>query len=578
MVIWRDADEAGMRARDKIIEKLSGLGVTEITVLDVSDKPAKWDAADAEAGGWGEAEVRKFVRTSSAPAVRPVTEEAEKPVIKVVAGELSAIATLAEQAVVDAGVQIYCRDSNLVRPVVEEIHLAKGRRASAAQLAPVDPIYLHDILCRVILWGKFYVGTGFVRIDPPKDVAATILARFGEWLFPPVVGITTTPTLREDGTILEEPGYDSETRLFLSAPPTMPPIAAEPTREDAELALALLRGLLGEFPFTSDLSESVALSMLITPVVRGAFSVTPMHVANAPAAASGKSFLIDLAAVIASGQPCPVIAAGRDEEETEKRLGAALLTGQALINIDNVNGGLGGDALCQAVERPVMQIRVLGKSKLVRITARGTTLFATGNNIVMSGDMNRRAIVCTLDSALERPELRQFAGDPIAQVLADRGKYVAACLTLVRAYIVAGRPNLADRLASFEDLSDNVRSALMWLGCDDPVLTMETARADDPDLDRLANVLAAWGDDIGTGTDCRRTVAQVLAAIEERDQVPSGNDDGSDRPYRYQALRDAIFAVGYRGRVDARSIGNFLRRNKMRIVAGLRFDNRADKS
>ena len=33
-------------------------------------------------------------------------------------------------------------------------------------------------------------------------------------------------------------------------------------------------------------------------------------------------------AAIALGQPCPVMAAGRSEEETEKRLGAALLAGQ----------------------------------------------------------------------------------------------------------------------------------------------------------------------------------------------------------------------------------------------------------
>lgn len=329
--------------------------------------------------------------------VRLVTEEAEKPVIKVIGGELSAIATQAEQAIIEAGIPIYRRDADLVRPVVEEVDAAHGRRAYAAQLARVDPIYLRDILCCNIQWLKYYVRTEkWVPTDPPKDVAATILARFGEWSFPPVAGLITTPTLRPDGTILDKPGYDPVTRLILVSPLTMPRIATEPTREDAKLALALLQELLEEFPLTNGASESVALSILITPIVRGAFSVAPMHVARSPASASGKSFLMDVAATIASGQPCPVMAAGRNEEETEKRLGAALLTGQSMICIDNVNGGLGGDALCQAVERPVVEIRVLGKSKLVRITARGTTLFATGNNLVLLGDMNRRAIVSTL--------------------------------------------------------------------------------------------------------------------------------------------------------------------------------------
>lgn len=513
--------------------------------------------------------------------VRLVTEEAEKPAIQIKAGKLSAMASQAEHAVIDAGSPIHCRDDKLVRPVVEEVDAAHGRRAKIVQLAQVDPIYLRDILCREIQWQKYYARKEiWVPSDPPMDVAKTILARYGEWQFLPVAGVITTQTLRPNGTILDKPGYDPATRLILVSPPAMPPIAIKPTREDAELSLVVLRDLIEEFPTTDKASESVALSMLITPIVRGAFTVAPMHVARAPSAGSGKSFLIDVSSTISSGQPCPVIAAGRNEEETEKRLGSALLTGQSMICIDNVNGGLGGDALCQAVERPVVQIRILGKSKLVRITARGTTFFATGNNLVLLGDMNRRVIVCTLDPLLERPELRKFSGNPVIRVLDDRGKYVAACLTIVRAYIVAGQPNLADKLASFEGWSDTVRSALMWLGCDDPVMTMESARAEDPELDRLASVLSAWAEAFGTGAGSGRTVANLLAEIDERETTLSGNGDafeGYNRPYQYPALRDAILAVGYRGHVDTRSVGNFLRKSKKRIVAGLRFDNRADK-
>src|SRR4029077_18000874 len=124
-------------------------------------------------------------------------------------------------------------------------------------------------------------------------------------------------------------------------------------------ALALLEGLLDEFPFANNASRSVALSALITPVVRGAFPVTPMHVISAPEAGSGKSYLLDVAAAVALRRPCPVMAAGRQEEEMEKRLGAAVLSGQPLISIDNLNGDLGGDALCQIIERPVVEIRIL---------------------------------------------------------------------------------------------------------------------------------------------------------------------------------------------------------------------------
>ena len=53
---------------------------------------------------------------------------------------------------------------------------------------------------------------------------------------------------------------------------------------------------------------------------------------------------------------------------------------------------------------------------------------------------------------MERPELRQFHGDPVATVLADRGPYIAAVLTIVRAYLAAGCPGLLPPLASFARL------------------------------------------------------------------------------------------------------------------------------
>ena len=122
------------------------------------------------------------------------------------------------------------------------------------------------------------------------------------------------------------------------------------------------------------------------------------------------------------------MSAGKTEEETEKRVGAALLMAQPLISIDNVNGTLGGDCLCQAVEREVVMIRILGRSEAPQIEPRGTTFFATGNNIAISGDMTRRAIRCTLDRKEERPELHQFKGDPVKTVLADRASHAMAMM------------------------------------------------------------------------------------------------------------------------------------------------------
>ena len=179
-----------------------------------------------------------------------------------------------------------------------------------------------------------------VPANPPHEVAATLLSRDGDWKFPRLSGIITTPTLRPDGSILSEPGYDKSTGLLLATTVDMPPIPEQPSWNEALVALQMIDGLLAEFPFVDDASRSVALSAIMTPVARGAMTCVPLHAVTAPEAGTGKSFLIDVASVVATGEVAPVMAAGRTEEETEKRLAAELMTGQPIIVIDNLNGDL----------------------------------------------------------------------------------------------------------------------------------------------------------------------------------------------------------------------------------------------
>jgi Primase C terminal 2 (PriCT-2) len=490
----------------------------------------------------------------------------ELPIVLIHAGKLSEMATEAEGHLIKADVQFYQRNSKLVRPIIENVSAADRRKTTTVALAPVSEAYMRDQLGRTIKWEKYVRREkDYVPADAPKDVGEIILARSGEWGFNPINGIITTQTLRPDGTILQTPGYDPDTRLILIDPPALPAMPERPTREDALAALDLLNDLLVEFPFADAASRSVGLSTLMTPVVRGAMSVAPMHVARAPTAGSGKSYLFDVAAAIAAGQPCHVIAAGRTEEETEKRLGACVLSGYPLVSIDNVNGELGGDFLCQVIERPIVSPRILGRSENPSLVNR-TTWFATGNNIRLVGDLTRRALIASLDAKLERPELRSFKADPVQQVLADRGQYVAAALTVSRAYIVAGQPNKLPRLASFDAWSDIVRSALVWLGQADPVDTVAVARAEDPDLQNLTTLLEAWREEIGTGEDKPCTASQLLAKVQDKN-FHYGDDSRpiySDEP-RYPALREAIEGLGL-SKDSAKSLGKWLSAHKGRMV------------
>jgi putative DNA primase/helicase len=412
-------------------------------------------------------------------------------------------------------------------------------------------------------WVKINGKGKTVRIDPPSEVVAQIAGMAGEWPFPPLTGVIGTPTLRPDGSLLMREGYDSTTGLILTDLPQMPAIPDRPTRAAAETALKLLKELLTEFPFANEESRSVALSMLLTPVLRGALPpAVPLHVVTAPEAGTGKSYLADIASTIASGERCAVPALAPDQGETEKRLIGAALAGHSTIALDNRSRLLIGDFLCQVTERPLLQLRALGSSAMVRVW-NIFTVFANGNNITVGADVVRRTLQCALDANMENPEERHFKADPLGMVLADRGRYVAACLTIARAYIVAGRPGRQPSLPSFEAWSDVVRSALVWLGSADPVKTSSALRAEDPLRQTRAQVFHAWASELGF-SDSGFLSSQIADAAQQRD--PFGVSV-------HPTLREVLLTVaGARdkgeARIDARRLGLWLHKATNSIAAG----------
>jgi putative DNA primase/helicase len=386
----------------------------------------------------------------------------------------------------------------------------------------------------------------------------------------PIAGVITTPTLRPDGSVLSTPGYDRATRLYLIEDKTLklPPIPDKPTREQAAEALDLLKGLLPGFPFKTDASRAVALSGIITAVVRGAMNVAPLHVVRAHTRGTGKSFLVDLVSTVSAGRPCPVITAGKTEEETEKRLGALLKEGVPLVSIDNCNGELGGSALCTMITQPVMRVRILGKSEAPEFDNRAT-VFATGNNLRLVGDMTRRAILCDLDANMEKPEKRSFKFDPIEYVASRRGDYIAAAIIIVRAYQTAGCPTPCSPLAGFEDWSRLVRAPLVWLGEADAAETMDLAQDEDPERAAIIEVFQQWKATMPKGR--LYASAQVLAKANERDAI--------GREYANPGLHAALLAVaGAGGAINSLVLGRYLAGISGRIVGGMKLQKQDHSS
>ena len=154
-----------------------------------------------------------------------------------------------------------------------------------------------------------------------------------------------------------------------------------------------------------------------------------------------------------------MLSATGNAEELEKRIVGCLLSGDPLVSLDNLNGQLASDLLCQASTAEAVKLRPLGSS--VQVEIENTTLWtANGNNLIVAGDLARRSLVCRMDPGVERPEERVFAFDPVARAREFRRRYVECCLSIMRAYCAAGKPNVgAVPFGSFEGWSRLVREA-----------------------------------------------------------------------------------------------------------------------
>ena len=230
----------------------------------------------------------------------------------------------------------------------------------------------------------------------------------------------------------------------------------------------------------------------------------------------------------------------------------------AVIEFDNLTGDLvAHKSLCTVLTSEHMSGRILGVSKTATVNTRALFL-SSGNNVGPVQDMTRRCITIHLDPGCEVPAARSFTRPELVRdVLRERGRYVAAALTIVRAWVVAGRPTTACKsLAGYGDWSDLCRQPLLWLGLADPTESVFEAMAEDPDRETLGRLLMAWQSVFG------KTAAMVHDAAK---QASAFHDE-------HVELREVLHDIAdERGEINRRRLGWWIKRHAGRIVNGRRF-------
>jgi hypothetical protein len=139
------------------------------------------------------------------------------------------------------------------------------------------------------------------------------------------------------------------------------------------------------------------LAAILTAAVRPTLPTSPAFAYDAPVQGSGKTLLARCVGILTEGKNPSVWphTAGRDDEETRKRLFAVLRSGARSMVWDNITGTFDSAAMASALTSPTFTDRILGVSTSSSVPNRMVMLL-TGNNLTLAGDMPRRVSTLTL--------------------------------------------------------------------------------------------------------------------------------------------------------------------------------------
>ena len=472
------------------------------------------------------------------------------------------ITALAEQP------DIYRRGGHLVevleidgRRVIRELPLARIRERLAAA---VEYIRLETD-----------EETGEL-VEKPSHVpewCVKAVACRGEWPeIPRLVGLLEAPALRPDGTVIQEPGLDRTGYLFMPGD-DFPHVPESPTKGDALAARDALLEIVVDFPFATEAHRAAWLAFALTPFARPAFEgCTPIVAVDATTRGTGKGRLLDATANLALGHDLSKAGQPKDDDELRKRITAVLREGEPMHVIDNVSRRL-EDASLDAVSTSTMwKDRALGKNETFSLPNL-TTWVVNGNNLDFGADTARRTLHIRLESKLENPEDRDDFAHPdlLGWVRAERPRLVAAALTLLRAYMVTGKPAMGCKAwGSFEGWSRLLANAVVWVGMPDPQSTrVELEEASDTRKGALVALIDGWTRlcrDVPAGLTAKAALELLYSADRLRGQaVPDGFDD----------LREAIEALvpTVPGKQpSSQKLGAQLRHFRRRVIGGRMFD------
>lgn len=383
----------------------------------------------------------------------------------------------------------------------------------------------------------------------PKS-CATLLGR-KDWPLPVLRGVVTSPVIRPDGSLLEAPGYDRSTGLYLEPRVPLRRLQPQVTRDSLDRAKDIVLGqVLADFPWVAASDRANFLGALLTPIVRAYFhGPTQMVAITATAAGSGKTLLKDIFKFCYGTADT---AWPENDTELRKSITTQLYgTGSPVVSFDNLPNGfvLKTPLLSALLTGEHWGDRILGATG--KVTMRNDRLWlVTGNALRTGGDQRRRVLWVKLDPDCPDPDQRDGfrIGDLRPWLRANASTLVAALVTLVRAWLAAGAPRIRVRKGDYSEWASMMAGLLDFLGVEGWMADSADAQTQDDEAQEWAYFLEMWRETYGAEPLATGALIKGLPNHVPRkgDEPPSANQLGiwlKARQGRYFGTHKAVLVV-----------------------------------
>lgn len=235
-------------------------------------------------------------------------------------------------------------------------------------------------------------------------------------------------------------GYNDECKVYVRAD--------APAISEMELldSVQIINECLIDFPFEQEQDRVIAISAIITPMLRGIYGRpgirTPVYAYLANQQGAGKDYLAGIRHLIYTGRFSEDAPLSTDKqsssEEIQKEIITAAINGQTFMHFSNCRGHLANASFEKHTTAATIKGRILGGNTNIDIDNIFEFSYSGNYGLTFNRDIARRTVIVNLFTEVEDTTKRKFSKDLHHWIIENRSKILSAIYTIIKKWHDAG--------------------------------------------------------------------------------------------------------------------------------------------